>query len=295
MTPDSLYQSMDIASLFETLLPDFVLAFAFFTALSYAMLSKRLGQQRPAAIASASIGLAMALGLVWWEQRIGLSVKNLGSLAAGFAILLVALVMHQVIRHIGGRWAGAGISVGAALMIAQMLQISWPIRGDILQGTMIVALVVGILAFLMHHGRGLRNFSNPSMDPAPVRHDMRDLDRAVGVSHALKRNLHRTIQEADGLHDHPDQAGDILFQIKRMLLAEGYLTQRMVLLKAHAHRMREGQIAEIEETRDSEGPQSRPTVGSPRRATRAWNRGSSRSFRKKKCSGAQSIDTECSS
>ena len=34
--------------IFETLLPDLVLAFAFFSALGYAVLGKRLGQQRPA-------------------------------------------------------------------------------------------------------------------------------------------------------------------------------------------------------------------------------------------------------
>ena len=118
------------------------------------------------------------------------------------------------------------------------------------QGSMIVALVVGILAFLMHRGQHLRGFSKPSMDLAPARHDMRDLDHAVDVSHALRRNLHRTIQEADGVHDHPGQAGDVLYQIKRMLPAEGYLTKRMALLQARAHCMRKGQIAEIEETRD---------------------------------------------
>lgn len=33
--------------LFNTVLPDFVLAFAFFTAIIYAVLSRRFGQQRP--------------------------------------------------------------------------------------------------------------------------------------------------------------------------------------------------------------------------------------------------------
>ncbi|MGB2965822.1 MAG: hypothetical protein WBD14_00245, partial [Phycisphaerae bacterium] len=60
---------------FESLLPDFVLAFAFFTALVYAVLAKRFERQRPAIVLSAAMGLALSIGLVWWEQRMDLSVR----------------------------------------------------------------------------------------------------------------------------------------------------------------------------------------------------------------------------
>lgn len=51
----------------DSLLADFLIAFAFFTALSYAVLGRRFGQQRPAVVMSAALGVALALGLVWWE------------------------------------------------------------------------------------------------------------------------------------------------------------------------------------------------------------------------------------
>ena len=66
-----------MGELFETLLPDFVLGFAFFTALVYAVLARRFHHQRAAITVSAAMGLALAIGLVWWEQRVGLSVIDL--------------------------------------------------------------------------------------------------------------------------------------------------------------------------------------------------------------------------
>ena len=45
--------------IFNTVLPDFILAFTFFTAVIYAVLSRRFGQQRPAVAMSAALGMAL--------------------------------------------------------------------------------------------------------------------------------------------------------------------------------------------------------------------------------------------
>ncbi len=100
------FSDVALGELFETLLPDFILAFAFFTALTYAVLGKRFDRQRPAIAMSTAMGLALSVGLVWWEQRNGLSIRNLGPLAVGFAIIVLAGVMYQAIRQVGGSWAG---------------------------------------------------------------------------------------------------------------------------------------------------------------------------------------------
>ena len=51
------------------------------------------------------------------------------------------------------------------------------------------------------------------------------------------------------LTEHPEDVGNVMLQIKRILPAEGYLTQRMAQLRAKAHQTRNGHIARLEETR----------------------------------------------
>ncbi|KKK63593.1 hypothetical protein LCGC14_2992700, partial [marine sediment metagenome] len=119
------FSDLAIGELFETLMPDFVLAFAFFTALAYAALGKRFDHQRPAIVMSAVIGLSLSVGLVWWEQQNSLSIKNLGPLAVGFAIIVLASVMYQAIKQVGGSWAGVGIALGASLLVSTLLGIEW--------------------------------------------------------------------------------------------------------------------------------------------------------------------------
>jgi hypothetical protein len=107
--------------IFETVLPDFVAAFTFFTALSYTVLGRRFGQHRAAVAMSASIGMALSVGLAWWEIEKGVSIRDLGPIAAGFAIILLASVMYPAIKQIGGTWAGAGIALGASILVGWAL------------------------------------------------------------------------------------------------------------------------------------------------------------------------------
>jgi len=79
-----LLANLNLSEWLESLLPDFVLAFAFFTSLTYAVLGKRFEQQRPAIAMSAAIGFALSIGLVWWEQSNGFSIKDLGPIAIGY-------------------------------------------------------------------------------------------------------------------------------------------------------------------------------------------------------------------
>lgn len=48
MRPENPFEQLAIGELFETLLPDFVLASAFFPALAYAVFGNRFSRQRPA-------------------------------------------------------------------------------------------------------------------------------------------------------------------------------------------------------------------------------------------------------
>jgi hypothetical protein len=128
----------------DTILPDFVLSFVFFTALIYAVLGRRMGHQRPAVAASAALGAALAAGLVTWEQYNDLSIRHLGPIAAGFGLIVLAGVIYQSIRGIGGSWAGAGIAIGACLLVGWTIGIDWPARPEIVQTVMVVTLTVGV-------------------------------------------------------------------------------------------------------------------------------------------------------
>jgi len=244
------FEDLAVGQLFETLLPDFVLAFAFFTSVCYAILGKRFGQQRPAIAMSAAVGFALSVGLVWWEQANDFSIKNLGPIAIGFAIIVLALVIYNSIRQVGGSWAGAGIAIGATILVAKLLEIDMPIDPQIIQSVMIVALIVGILAFLMRHRSTFPQIENNKAQIADIRHDMSDLYKDRRISKKLDRGLNQLRRESKTLYEHPEEANDILLQLKRILPAERWLTQRMAQLREKAYKIRHGHIARLDETRN---------------------------------------------
>jgi hypothetical protein len=240
-----------LEDLLESYLPDFILAFAFFTSVVYAVLGKRLEQQRPAIAMSAAIGLALSFGLVWWEQANDFSIKNLGPIAVGFAILLLAFVMYQSIHQIGGSWAGAAITIGLAIIIAQLVGMPVPVATEIIQTIIVVALIFGLMAFMSHrhHLTPRVRLSKPALPD--IKHTMANLYRQRHLSKGLDHGLRKLRKEAKTLHERPEEGGNILRQIKRMLPAQGYLTERMSQLRAKAHRVRSGHIARLEETRQA--------------------------------------------
>ena len=255
MTPRMTLADSGLGELLETLVPDFVLAFAFFTALVYAILGKRFDRQRPAIAMSVALGLALAVGLVWWERDHGWSIRNLGPVAVGFAVILLGMVLYQAIRQVGGSWAGAGIALGASILIAWILEVDWPVDPQVVQTVTIVSLLVGILAFALRH----RAFSaiarslpaRVSRERAAIRHDMSDLHRDRRVGKGLHRELKRVRRRADSLPKHPQEARKIMLQLRRVLPAEGWLTQQLAQLRAKAHRVRQGHVARIEEIRQA--------------------------------------------
>jgi len=238
-----------LGELLESYLPDFVLAFAFFTSIAYAVLGKRFERQRPAVAMSAAIGFALSIGLTWWEQANKLSIKNLGPIAVGFAILVLALVMYQSIRQVGGSWAGLAIALGACILVSQMLQFRLPIDPEIIQTITVVALIVGLLAFLSHTRGDSIHFAHIRSEMPGIRHNMGDLYRQRHLSNRLDKGMRKLRNQSANLNERPEDAGNVLLQLKRMLPAEGYLTERMAKLRAKAHRIRNGHIARLEETR----------------------------------------------
>ena len=249
MRPANPFPELALGELFETLLPDFVLAFAFFTALAYAVLGKRFDRQRPAVVMSAVFGLSLAIGLVWWERQNGFSIRDLGPLAVGFAIIILASVMYQAIRQTGGSWAGVGIALGASLLVSRMLRIDWPLDAEVIRTVTVVALVVGIMAFLIHYKGHAPSLPGRLKAPAPARRDVKELHEDKRVMGLLGQRFRGLRKEARRLDQQPQLAGDVVVQLKRMLPAQGWLTERMAGLRQKAHQLRNGHVARLEETR----------------------------------------------
>ena len=255
--------------LFQTRLPDFVLAFALFTALSYAVLGKRFDHQRPAVVMSAAVGLALATGLTWWEHDQGLSIRNLGSVAVGFALMLLALILFQGIRQTGGSWSGAAIAFGASLLIAWVLGLPWARASSMIQGLAFLALIVGVVMFVLHMHRGATHIhplpKTAVLHVDEVRHDMGDLYEDEHVGDRLRKRLDLLRDEAQHVEDHPQQASELMEQLRRILPAEGWLTERLAQLRARAHLIREGHIHQLQELQQfatTLSPEARKTIAS---------------------------------
>lgn len=242
-----------IGHFFESLLPDFVLAFTFFTALVYAVLGKRFDHQRSAVAMAAAVGLALAMGLVWWEYDRGWSVRNMGPLAIGFAVILLAMIMFQGIRQTGGSWAGAGIAFGASILVAWVLGLPWPVATEIIQTLAIVALIVGGVAFSlhMHHVPPKLQFTPAAIRPEfkDIRHDMSDLYDDHRVGERIGGALAGLRQRMGSLVEHPQETSQFMVQLQRILPAEGWLTERLAKLRAKAHDVRKGHADRIDELR----------------------------------------------
>ena len=157
--------------------------------------------------------------------------------------------MYQSIKHVGGFWAGAGITIGACILIAQLLKMNIPIDSEIIQTITVTALIIGLMAFLSHTKSPSIRFPRVSTKLPEVNHDMGDLYRERHLSNQLTGKMRKLRKKAKSLNEHPRQSGDVLAQLKKMLPAEGYLTERMAQLRAKAHQIRNGHVARLEETR----------------------------------------------
>jgi len=237
-------------TLLHEFFPDFVLAVAFFTALCFAALSDRFGK-RSAAVASLAVGVALSTGLVWWEAQNGYSIRSLGPIAVGFALLLLAAVMYRAIRAIGGTIAGLSFTFGVSILIGWILGIPWPLNEQVLQIITTVALLVGILALVNHRQNDHRWCPQHSVAIPSVRNDLVRLYRDRHLAGTLANQLRRARREADFLDDRPELENDLMLQLRRILPAEGYLTERLAALREKAYRLREEQVARIEEIRDA--------------------------------------------
>lgn len=227
--------------------PDFVLAFALFTSLTYTILRRRFGARRSVVVMSATLGLALSIGLVTWEYQNGWSIRDVGPIAIGIALLLLTTALYAAIRPMAGDWAGVMLGLGTAGLAAWWLGLGELLDERIVHALVPLILLSGMAAFLLHRSRPLRR--SYATVPVRVRHDMSDLYQDRLVADRIRSGLRRVRNNAALLTQRPDGAGDVMLQLRRLLPAEGWLTQRMAGLRAKARQIRKGQAVRIEQIR----------------------------------------------
>lgn len=237
--------------LLDGLLPDFVLAFTLFTALCYAVLGRAFGRERPAAAMSVALGLALAIGMVWWEMRAELSVRDLGPIAVGLALVVLAGVVYAATQRVGGNWAGAGTALGVCLMIGVLLGIRGPGGAPLLVLLGLLALAAGGVTTVAHQRAAQVRPLPPDAEATTAARAFREVDADRRVADNLTRNLFRLSREAEFVAARPDAAADLRARLKRVLPAEGWLTSRLAQLRAKAFALRAGHVQRIRQLRSA--------------------------------------------
>jgi len=140
-------------------------------------------------------------------------------------------------------------TIGACILVARIIGIDIPIDSEIIQSVVGAALIIGILALLFNtRGHSIR-FPKHRTDSPKTRHNMSNLYRERHLSDQLGKGLKKLHKKTNTLNERPEEASNVSLQLKRMLPAEGSLTERMSQLRAKAHPLRNGHIARLEETR----------------------------------------------
>lgn len=237
---------------FETLLPDFLIALTFFTALVYAVLSKRLDHQRSAVAVAVAVGVALSVGLVWWEAQTGWSVRSLGPLTAGLGLVLLATVIYQVLRQFGGNWSGAALAFGVTLLIGLTLGLDWPMAQSLVQTAAVLLVAVGAVLMVLHRqGPSGTNPDLPrgAMEPElnRINQDLREVPRERQTADQISSSLDYIKRNLNLAERHPGLRQTVLTHIARVLPAEGWLTEQLARLRARAELIRNGHLAKLQE------------------------------------------------
>ena len=197
---------------------------------------------------AATIGLALAVGLVWWEYASGWSIRSLGPIAVGLAIVLLGSVIFQALKEVGGTWSSAGLALGICLLIGWVLGLKWPVDALVIQTLILVSLIGGTVALLLHHNHNTQRPGMPlaASEIGAVRHDMSDLLQDRQVADRLSNDFDKVRKESQWLDRRPDTATQVMQQLERLLPKEGWLTERLSRLREKAYLMRQGHLAKIQ-------------------------------------------------
>jgi len=239
--------------LYSGYLPDFLIAFTFFTSLCLATLHKRFNHHSAETGLAVSLGLALATGLVWWEYEHSLSIRNLGSIGILLAFVVAVIIVYHVLEHLGSKSASWIIAIALILIF---LSLYTPLDLDLsVLYTLIFACI--LLGFVVHAikvspretYRPVIGLSRAPPEIIEADLDLKRLHRDRNLNFNLDKHLRTLKNTTEMLERDPNEASEVYSQISALLPVEGYLTRRMAKLRKMAHHVRKGHIARLKETK----------------------------------------------
>lgn len=257
----------------DGILIDFAIALVFFTALSFAVLYRRFEHKRSAAVMSAALGTALAIGLAAWELRSGLRIADLGPIAAGLGMVMIALVIYHAIKRVGGSWSGGLTALGATLLIGQVLGVPGlqQVVNGVLGPLLAIGLIVGGVSLLMikhstifKEGVPAQGITAWRMQQAPrlrpeaqalpveaepltqaVEERVHAIDDMQRLSQRFDEHLELAEHNARQLPAQPQLAALLRRQLAALLPESQVITQRLADLRAKTQMLRMGHLAKI--------------------------------------------------
>ena len=234
------------------LLPDFVLAFTFFTALTYAALGKYLDHRRSTVAVSGALGFALSIGLVWWEYDHGWSVRDLAPAAIVILVVFLALVAFRALRKVGGSIGAFAVALAIGLVAVSLMGDSAPMAADAVYSLVVLFLLIGFVALAIHaHG-----YAPLAGAPRMARRERLEADREVRrlyrdrvLGKKIGKQLRRLRKDTELLGDTNGDSTNVMLQIRRLLPEQGWLTEQIARLREKTHHARNGHVARIEELR----------------------------------------------
>lgn len=233
--------------LLDSFWADFMIAFVLFMSLSYAVLADRLHHNRSAVVASSSLSLTLASGLVWWESVNHFRLLHLGPIALGFLVLIIATVIFGVFRQISGSMPAAFLSLGSCLLFGWSVELNWLIDPEIVSLITWIMVIAG-MSMVLSHKKELKLTGKSSLET--MNDNLESENQATKLGHRIQEEISSVQKDSKYISNNPDTAKRIQIQIEKILPQAGILTVKMAELRRKANLIKNGHAVKLKQLRN---------------------------------------------
>ena len=245
----------NIYAIYNSTLFEFLIIFTFFMSLLFVIFKQRFGDHRSAAGLSASISLALSIGLTSWMSRKGYTMQNLGTVSLIIIVAFAAAVTYKLIKSSGH--GGIAILTIFLLIMPALSRSYWLIDYQAIFDMALTGWLLLLILILMKNAGPRRNLNLSSLgnkNYACAEADYADdqikrMYRYRSLSNRISGQLRKLRKPSELLGDKNGQSKNLLLQLQHVLPEQGFLVSRMAELRKTAHLICNGHIAKIKETK----------------------------------------------